>query len=161
MSSEYAFQEDGPALARPSVVFADDDPVVISSLSLQLHQTFDCAGVATTAEEAIAVVTAVQPDVVILDVNMPGGGARHATCEIRRLSQDTAIVILSSDETHEDVIELLSLGAIAYLRKGITPQALASSLLLAIDSHRHGCFAPPRILTGAVAGAVLEPSTGL
>ena len=156
MIVEYPFLEDVTRPARPSVVFADDDPVVISSLSLQLQQAFDCAGAATNAGEAIAVVKELQPDVVILDANMPGGGARRATGAIRLCSKNTAIVILSSDETREEVIELLSLGAVAYLRKGIDPHALASSLLLAIDAHRHGPFAAARVLPATVATAVLN-----
>jgi DNA-binding NarL/FixJ family response regulator len=142
--------------ARPSVVLADDDPFVISSLSFQLRRRFECTGAAANAGQAIDMVKALQPDVVILDVNMPGGGARHATGEIRRCAAGTAIVILSGDETREDVIELLSLGAMAYLRKGIDPAALAGTLLFAIDSHRRGPFASARVLPDGVAAAILN-----
>jgi DNA-binding NarL/FixJ family response regulator len=139
MSAECAPQEQDQSAfdARLSVVFADDDPVVLSTLNILLQQVFDFAGLATNADEAIAVVAAKQPDVVILDVNMPCGGARRAVSEIRRRAPGTAIVILSADEMHEDVVELLRLGAVAYLRKGIDAATLLESLLQAVEAHRH------------------------
>jgi len=93
-------------------------------------------GQAVDALEAIAVVAAQRPDVVILDVNMPGGGAARATRQIRDQSPHTAIVILSIDETWADLIDLLNAGAMTYLRKGIDQQALVHDLAAAIKAHR-------------------------
>ena len=126
---------------RPSVVFADDDPVIRSYLCLQLLQSFDLAGVARNASEAIAVVAERQPDLVILDVHMPGGGGWHATREIRRRSPRTAIVVLSADEARTEVNELLRLGAVTYMRKGIEPQALMDTLNFALEAHHNGLAA--------------------
>lgn len=137
MSAEPHPQETGPFEARPSVVFADDDEFVRCLLGIQLQHAFDFTGMASNADDAIELVRAKRPDVAILDVNMPGGGARRATDEIRRCSPETAIVILSGDETHETVVELLLRGADAYLRKGIDGATLATQLMFAIEAHRH------------------------
>jgi DNA-binding NarL/FixJ family response regulator len=110
--------------ARPSIVFADDDEFMRCLLGIQLQHAFDFTGIASNADEAIA-------------VDMPGGGARRATDEIRRCSPETAIVILSGDETHETVVELLLHGAETYLRKGMDGAALAKQLMFAIEGHRH------------------------
>ncbi len=123
--------------ARPSIVFADDDEFMRCLLGIQLQHAFDFTGMASNADEAIAVVRAKRPDLAVLDVDMPGGGARRATDEIRRCSPETAIVILSGDETHETVVELLLHGAEAYLRKGMDGAALAKQLMFAIEGHRH------------------------
>jgi DNA-binding NarL/FixJ family response regulator len=130
-------QAASPVDARPTVVFADDDEVMRCLLGIQLQQAFDFTGMAASADEAIDVVRAKRPDVAVLDVNMPGGGARRAIDEIRRCSPETAIVILAGDETHETVVDLLLHGAEAYLRKGIDAATLAKQLTFAIEAHRH------------------------
>jgi DNA-binding NarL/FixJ family response regulator len=143
-----------PFDARPSVVFADDDEVMRCLLGLQLQQAFDFTGMAASADEAIDVVCARRPDVAVLDVNMPGGGARRAIDEIRRCSPETAIVILSGDETHQTVVDLLLHGAEAYLRKGIDGATLAKQLTFAIEAHRHRrTVATAEHLDAATAGA--------
>jgi DNA-binding NarL/FixJ family response regulator len=105
-------------------------------LAAQLDQMFECVGTAADARTAVALVVAQRPDVVILDVNMPGGGAMHATREIRKQSPDTAIVVLSIDEVRGDMSELLKAGAMSYLRKGIDERTLSRKLAAAIEGHR-------------------------
>ena len=136
MGDHGTHEPQDPTSARPRLVLADDDPVVRSMLSNQLRYRFDCVGVGSNAEEAVALVQTHQPDVAILDVNMPGGGARHATREIRARSPQTAIVILSSDETADEVVDLMSSGAITYLRKGIDTSTLEEKLIASIETHR-------------------------
>ncbi|HEX2702939.1 MAG TPA: response regulator transcription factor [Solirubrobacteraceae bacterium] len=92
-------------------MIADDDEVVRSTVIAQLSDSFECVGAAKDAPEAVAIVAAQSPEGVILDVNVPGGGAVRATREIRADSPDTAIVILSVDETAADLVELLTAGA--------------------------------------------------
>jgi DNA-binding NarL/FixJ family response regulator len=131
--------EDKPQLLaaiRPRVVIADDDEVVRTLLAAQLGEDFECVGAAADATHAVVLVSALKPDVVVLDVNMPGGGAIQATREIRACAPDTAIVILSIDETWSDLIDLLNAGAMTYLRKGIDDATLTHDLHAAIRAHR-------------------------
>jgi two-component system, NarL family, nitrate/nitrite response regulator NarL len=121
----------------PRLVIADDDSLTRSMLVSQLDREFECVGVAADATGAIALVVAEHPDVVILDVNMPGGGAIQATREIHAASPETAIVILSIDETWSDLIELLNAGAMTYLRKGIDAHTLAHDLKASIKAKHH------------------------
>lgn len=120
----------------PRFVVADDDKFVSSMLASQLEFKFECVGSAADAPEAIAVVGEQRPEVAILDVNMPGGGALAATRAIRATSPETAIVILSGDELHSEVLDLLKAGAITYMRKGISSIELARSLSAAMAAHR-------------------------
>ncbi|MGD0196865.1 MAG: response regulator transcription factor [Solirubrobacteraceae bacterium] len=117
-------------------MIADDDPVIRSVVIEQLRHEFDCVGEAADAAEAITVVAEQNPDVAILDVNMPAGGAGHATRQICEQSPGTAIVILSIDETWADLIELLNAGAMTYLRKGVDEPTLVHDLKAAIEAHR-------------------------
>ena len=137
MADVMTFERRAPGTVRPRLVVADDDAFVRSLLTAQLDYGFECVGAAADADEAVALVAAHRPDVALLDVNMPCGGAIQATRAIRVVSPETAIVILSSDDLDSEVIDLLGAGAIAYLRKGIDPLALADRLIGAIDVHRH------------------------
>jgi DNA-binding NarL/FixJ family response regulator len=119
----------------PRVVFADDDPVVLATLASQLAHAFECVGTAKNADHAITLVESLRPELVILDVDMPGGGAIRATREIHFRSPETAIVILSCDEMRQGVVELLNSGAVTYLRKGIDQQSLITKLTIAMQAH--------------------------
>lgn len=130
---------DRPSLARrlqrPRLVIADDDAVVRSALSGQLGYDFDVLGAACDAQEAIALTTEHQPDVVVLDVEMPGGGGLRATREIQSAAPTTAIVALSADESHERVLEMLKAGAMSYVRKGSPGDELVATLRQSITAH--------------------------
>ena len=136
MISNERFDAPGPSSDPPRVVLADDDPVVHSMVGAQLAGAFDCVGVACDADEAISLVETHRPDVAILDVDMPGGGALRATREIRLRAPGTAIVILSADEQHQVVVQLMASGAVTYVRKGIDARSLTMTLLDAVSAHR-------------------------
>jgi DNA-binding NarL/FixJ family response regulator len=70
-----------------------------------------------------------------VDVQMPKGGGLRAVRGIREVAPDTAIVMLSGYRSHGVVRELTRAGAIAYRRKGATPDALATALTESIEAH--------------------------
>lgn len=119
---------------RPSLLIADDDPVMRSALSAQLKDSFRVVAVAENATEAIELAEQHRPDAALIDVDMPDGGAREAVPQIARRSPDTRIVILSGDETRQMVLELLGAGAIAYVRKGVTGSQLSKTLTEALQA---------------------------
>jgi DNA-binding NarL/FixJ family response regulator len=127
-----------PTASRPRLVIADDDEIVRSMVAHHLRDDFECVGSAVDATEAVALAMALRPDVIILDVNMPGGGAMEATNLIRDHVPETAIVILSADETWDGLIDLFNAGAMNYLRKGMDEPAMAEDLRTAIEAHRRG-----------------------
>ncbi len=130
-----ARKEHASREALPRLVIADDDPVVRSVLIEQLKHDFECVAEASDADQAIAAVATYDPAVVILDVDMPAGGAIHATRQICAQSPGTAVVILSIDETWADVIDLMNTGAMTYLRKGVDEPTLVHDLKAAIEAH--------------------------
>jgi DNA-binding NarL/FixJ family response regulator len=113
--------------AHPTLLIADDDAVVRSMLSLTLDHQFDIVGAARDSDQAIALAQAAQPDVALIDVQMPGGGLR-AIQGIADVSPDTAAVVLSGDEFDPMVRELMMAGAMSYVRKGIAPADLTQLL---------------------------------
>jgi DNA-binding NarL/FixJ family response regulator len=131
-----------PDKDRPRLMIADDDPVVRSMLGMALSSGFEVVGVAADSEVAVELARTTQPDAAVVDVEMPKGGGLAAVRGILEVAPDTAIVVLSGDEMDGVVRELMQAGAISYLRKGVAPQALAKSLIEAIQAHSHGRHRP-------------------
>jgi DNA-binding NarL/FixJ family response regulator len=121
---------------RPTLLIADDDPVVCSMLSMSLQPRFDIIAAADDGEEAVSQAAATQPDAAVVDVQMPAGGGPRAVRGISEASPDTAIVILSADESDGLVRDLMQAGAMAYVRKGIGARELIETLENAIRAHR-------------------------
>jgi DNA-binding NarL/FixJ family response regulator len=117
------------------LIIADDDPVVASMLSLSLGREFDVVGVAGDGEATVTLAAETKPDAAIIDVDMPKGGGMAAVRGIREASPQTAMVILSGDESDQVVRELMTAGAVAYRRKGVDTQVLAESLRDAVSAH--------------------------
>jgi|AntDryMetagUQ889_1029465.scaffolds.fasta_scaffold12975_2 DNA-binding NarL/FixJ family response regulator len=127
-------QTRGKDTLPPRLLIADDDPVVRSALSAQLRGDFEIVAVATNTAEAIELAGEHRPDVALIDVEMPGGGGVEAVSRIATSSPATRMVMLSGDESREGVIELLSAGAIAYLRKGATAWEITKTLTEALKA---------------------------
>jgi DNA-binding NarL/FixJ family response regulator len=102
-----------------TVVLADDDrtfsaalqEVIVTAPQLRL------VGLAGDATEAVALAERHRPDVVVLDVRMPGGGVEAAR-EVRRRSPATSIIALSAYEDRDNVASMARAGAHEYLVKG-------------------------------------------
>jgi DNA-binding NarL/FixJ family response regulator len=121
-------QPGADAESRPRLLIADDDASVRSALIAQLEGDFRVVAVARHATEAVELVDMHRPDIALIDVEMPHGGARRAVPEIASLAPDTCIVILYGDESRETVLELLGAGAVASVRKAVTKAELSKTL---------------------------------
>jgi DNA-binding NarL/FixJ family response regulator len=121
---------------RPTLLIADDDPVVCSMLSIALEQRFDIVAAVDSGEHAVARAIETRPDAAVIDVQMPEGGGSRAVNGIVEACPDTAIVVLSGDETDGVVRALVQAGAMAYVRKGIGAQELIELLETSIRAHR-------------------------
>ena len=79
------------------IVVADDHPVVRSGLRSVLaeHGDMEVVGEAADAEETIRKVNAFKPDVLVLDLMMPGGPTVDSISELRKISPDTQIIVLT------------------------------------------------------------------
>lgn len=149
-------QDRGPQRgAVPRLLIADDDAVVRSVLSLQLDTGFTVVGNASDADEAIEQADVLRPDIVIVDIQMPGGGGLHATREIRSRHPEVAIVALSSDESDSTVRAVIEAGAETYVRKGVDGDELARILHAALAAHSPADSSSPAI--AGVPGIVWLP----
>ena len=121
---------------RPTLLIADDDPVVCSMLSIALEPRFDIVAAVDSGAEAVSRATETRPDAAVIDVQMPEGGGSRAVRGIAQACPDTAIVVLSGDESDTVVRDLVQAGAMAYIRKGLGTHELIELLETSIRAHR-------------------------
>jgi EAL domain-containing protein (putative c-di-GMP-specific phosphodiesterase class I) len=109
---------------------ADDDPEMRAVLAdvIEADPSLKLVGLAKDALEVIQLAGIQAPDVVLLDVKMPGGGGGGAAQEIRLIAPATAIVALTAHEDETSVREMLAAGAASYLVKGASPQEIVTAL---------------------------------
>jgi DNA-binding NarL/FixJ family response regulator len=126
-----------PGGSLPRVLIADDDPDVRAALRAQLTGGFEIVAAAADTDEAIALAAEHQPDLAVVDVQMPGGGGLRATREIRAAAPRTAIVALSADESERIVLDMLTAGAVTYVRKGVGAEELNALLRESLEADAH------------------------
>ena len=104
-----------------TVVVVDDHPMLRSGVSetLNAEEGVEVVGEAGSANEAVALVTAVRPDVLVLDLGIPGGGL-NAARRIVESGCDTRIAVLTASEDEQQLDDALKLGVSAYMLKGIS-----------------------------------------
>ena len=101
------------------VLICDDHPVFRAGMAtvLQDLDRVDVVGQAANGEEAIAAVAEHRPDVVLMDLRMPGVGGLEATARIRVEHPDTAVIVLTMDSDDDSIFAALRAGARGYLLK--------------------------------------------
>jgi two-component system NarL family response regulator len=133
---------------RIRVLLADDHRLFREALRTVLERECDVVGEAASGEEAVALAARTRPDIVLLDVGMPGVGGLNAAHRLARESPNSKVVILSQHDDEEYVIEaMVDAGAAGYLVK----TDVASELLSALRAVAAG----RRYLSATVAPAVL------
>jgi CheY-like chemotaxis protein len=111
-----------------SILVADDDRDVQGLVVLCLERRGYRVLRASDGEEALAVAMREQPDVVLLDVTMPGGGGVQAATALRDALPDVRIVVLSAHEGPDVQVDMARAGAIGYLVKGATDDQIVRAV---------------------------------
>jgi CheY-like chemotaxis protein len=102
------------------LLIADDDPVARLTIGALLKREpgFDLVGEAGDAVQAVEMALRRRPDVVLLDVDMPGGGGPRAAVQIRDALPDARIVAISADDSQSSQYDMMRAGAVGFLTKG-------------------------------------------
>lgn len=113
-----------------NIIIADDHTVVRKGTRqiLEAEADFKVVGEAANGEEAVQLSTNFKPDVAIIDVSMPVLDGIEATRQIKALSPDTAVLILSAYDNDEFVFALLEAGAAGYLLKDVSGEEIVSAV---------------------------------
>ena len=116
------------------VLLVDDHAVVRSGLAgfLLAFADMKLVGEAASGEEAVSLCRQVQPDVVLMDLMMPGMDGAEATRAIRERCPDIKVIVLTSFQEEELVQRALQAGAISYLLKNVSVDELADAIRAAV-----------------------------
>jgi DNA-binding NarL/FixJ family response regulator len=102
------------------LLIADDDAVSRLTLGALVRREtgLELVGEAADATEAVELALQRRPDVVLLDVDMPGGGGARAAVQIREALPDVRIVAISADDSQANQYDMMRAGAVGFLSKG-------------------------------------------
>ena len=120
------------------LLLVDDHPIVREGIksALSTRKTISIVGEASTGEEALSKALKLEPDVILMDINMPGMSGLEASRRLRKSIPDAKILALTMHENREYILEMSQLGARGYVFKDSSP----SELLRAIEAVHAGEF---------------------
>jgi DNA-binding NarL/FixJ family response regulator len=131
------------------VLLADDHAIVREGVRalLRLSEDIDVVGEAANGQEAVELARTLSPDVILMDIAMPGLGGLEATLAIRRERPDARVLVLSQYEDREYIRRFLKAGVSGYVLK----KAAGSELTSAIRAvHRGGLVLDPEVAREAM-----------
>jgi DNA-binding NarL/FixJ family response regulator len=145
--------------ARPTVVIVDDHGLFRSGVRSELGGEVDVIGEADDVQPAIELIGRRPPDVVLLDVHLPGGGGQAVLEAVKPLYPDVRFLALSASDAPEDVIAVVRAGARGYVTKTISGAELVSAVRRVaagdvVFSPRLAGFVLDAFAAGGPAGAV-------
>jgi DNA-binding NarL/FixJ family response regulator len=136
----------------PSVVIVDDHQLFRAGVRAELDGLVEVLGDAATVEEAVRRIVELEPDVVLLDVQMPGGGGVQVIRDVARARPAQRFLALSVSDAAEDVIAIIRAGARGYVTKTISGPELADAVRRVAEGD--AVFSP------RLAGFVLDAFAG-
>jgi DNA-binding NarL/FixJ family response regulator len=141
------------------IVLADDHPVVREGIRGMLtgYDDIDVVGQAASGPEAVALVATLKPDLVLMDLRMPGGDGVAATRAIAASHPATRVVVLTTYETDQDILRAIEAGASGYLLKDIAPAELARSVRAAAAGETVLATSAATALLGRLRGGAPTP----
>jgi len=142
-----------------SIILADDHPVVRRGMQalLESEQDFSIVGVASDGLEAVELTERLKPDVLVLDLMMPGLSGLEALRILRERSPRTRIVILSMYSSSAFVAQALQNGAVGYVLKECTEENLVRAVREAAAGRR---FLSPPVTEIAIDAYIEQSKTG-
>ena len=120
---------------RVSVLMVDDHAIVREGIAEVLSRSgqFEVVGQAAGGDEAVAQVRELRPDVVIMDILMPGKSGIEACREIVAVVPDTRVLMLTASNKQSAIVESVDAGAVGYLQKYSNREMLLSAVREAAD----------------------------
>ena len=143
--------------ASIGVFLVDDHQFFLSGVRSELGDQFSIVGEASDVAGAVKGILEKEPDVILLDVHMPGGGGLAVIDQVHKSKDDACFLALSVSDAAEDVIAIIRAGARGYVTKSISPSDLANAIRRV---HEGDAVFSPRLagfVLDAFAGSVQPP----
>ena len=134
------------------VVLVDDHALFRAGVRAELGASVEVVGEAGTVDDAVAVVLATKPDVVLVDVHLPDGGGRAIIERVVREWPDAVFLALSVSDAADDVVAVIRAGARGYVTKTIDPKDLVDAI--------HRVHEGDAVFSPRLAGFVLDAFAG-
>jgi len=134
------------------VYLVDDHPVVRAGVRAELEGAHVVVGEAGTVDEAVTRIPAARPDVVLLDVHLPGGGGVDVLRRLLPRHPDLKVLALSVSDAPDDVIAVIRAGARGYVTKSISGAELTDAVVRVA--------AGDAVFSPRLAGFVLDAFSG-
>jgi DNA-binding NarL/FixJ family response regulator len=148
----------------PSVVLVDDHALFRAGVRSELEGLVEIVGEAGDVDGAVATIVACAPDVVLLDVHLPGGGGVEILRRLATEAPNAKCLALSVSDDPEDVIAIIRAGARGYVTKTISPPELADAIRRvqdddAVFSPRLAGFVLDAFASGGAGSAAEAPAS--
>src|SRR5690348_11520081 len=141
-------------MSKHTVLIADDHAVYRMGLRDLLEPEFKVVSEATEGAEAVDKAVKAKPDVVVMDINMPGMDGIEAAKQIKENLPDTGVVVITAYDKDRRIFEAIQAGVAGYILKDDAPQTMVDAINNAAEGK---AYLPPmiikRVLEG-VAGAL-------
>ena len=152
-------------MSAPRVVLVDDHGLFRSGVRAELGRQVDVVGEADDVQPAIELITSLRPDVVLLDVHLPGGGGQAVIQAVKASHPEVRFLALSASDAPEDVIAVIRAGARGYVTKTISTAELADAVRRvaagdAVFSHRLAGFVLDAFAATAAESSGLSGTSG-
>jgi DNA-binding NarL/FixJ family response regulator len=139
-------------VSAPRVFLVDDHQMFRTGVRAELGERVDVVGEAADVESAVQGIRATEPEVVLLDVHLPGGGGKAVIETVGGARPGLVFLALSVSDAAEDVIAVIRAGARGYVTKSISSDDLAAAITRVRDGD--AVFSP------RLAGFVLDAFAG-
>jgi DNA-binding NarL/FixJ family response regulator len=147
---------------KHSVLIAEDHALLRAGMCALLASEPDIEVVAEvdTGEEAVRVACALNPDLVLMDLNMPGRGGLHAIADIRRRAPTTKILVITMHKTDEYIQEALRSGASGYILKESGHDELRTAIRTVLGGRVYlSAEVSARVVSNQISGGAHKAST--
>lgn len=146
-------------MTPPTKILLVDDHVLVRygvKLILQAEAGFEVVGEATTENEAVEKASALQPDIVVMDLDLNGANGLKVSRQILNNLPATKIVILSAETSPETAQQALHVGASGYVIKGADNEELVRAIRTVMSGR---CYLCPEITTSLIRAQALQPAS--
>jgi len=136
-------------MAKIRVLLTDDHTLFRQGIKtlLAAESDLDIVGEAANGAEAVEKVTELRPDLVLMDIGMPGLSSFEATRQIKKVRPDTKILFLTMYDDEDYLVQCMEVGASGYVLKDSPAQQLLAAIR---DVYRGGSYLSPRMLSQLV-----------